>query len=431
MPRTSLGFGLLLVVAAFACGTADEGRTAPPESGDESTQETDPPADGDELDPVQTDPADVDAGGDGVATLPPAPPTVGTVKETRLFGVVGGAGYTALQGGASDGTFAYFVVLRTLPGDIDVSQLLKYRISDGARLATTSFAAPNDVTNLLGHGNDGAFNPDTGKLIVPAWTNDSSKQPANNQKNLRIIDPATLEIEATKTIDVNTTNLCYVKGNYVIFNGGAFRKYDADFNLLGKGAFDIDKVEDAYAPAKATRVGQGLDCDEDYVYLTRWYPEPVANRIYVATWGGELVGAYAYVGPEGEHLMHVSGSRILHGINTPGDGGDVRRIDNLTYVVSYLPEGGSGTVASSRVLYGRNALLRKNAFTLPGKQFAGWVAERESDGSWFYQSADGSERAWHPKGKEPAGWVPYIYKDQAVVAKTAPFGLVKMHAQWK
>ncbi len=444
MSRALVGLGVLLpVVAALACSASDTASPEPTESRDASTSESDSPSDdgnddgdGDkgDLDPPEVNPAD---GGttDGAAPPPPvlpSTPTVGTVTETKLFDAVGTAStYTALQGGASDGTFAYFVVLHTLAGDIDESQLLKYRISSGARITTASFNAPGNVTNMLGHGNDATFNPDTGKLIVPAWTNDSSKQPADNGKHLRIIDPDTLKILETKTIDVNVTNLCYANGTYLLFNGGAFRKYDANFKLGSTAPFDIDKAEDAYAPAKATRVGQGIDCDEDYVYITRWYPEPVSNRIYVANWAGNLVGAYTYNGAEGEHLMHVSGSRMLHGINTAGGGGEVRRINNLTYVVSYIPEGGVGTMATSRVLFGRNTLLRKNAFTLTGKLFDGWVAERESDGFWLYQSADGSDGGWKEKGKQPAGWILHVYKDEALVAKTAPFGLVKMHAQWK
>ncbi len=363
---------------------------------------------------------------------PLLPTTVGMVTETKLFDAVGtSSSYTALQGGASDGAFGYFVVLHTLPGDIDVSQLLKYRVSDGARLATVSFDAPGNVTNALGHGNDATFNTDTGKLIVPAWTNDGSTQPADNGKDLRIIDPNSLKILETKTVDVDVTNLCYANGSYLIFNGGAFRKYDGSFALVSRTPFDVTKAEDAYGPAKATRVGQGIDCDEDYVYITRWYPEPISNRIYVATWAGNLVGAYTFDGPEGEHLIHVSGSRILHGINTAGGGGELRRINYLEYVVSYVAEGGAGAMASSRVLYGRNLPLRKNAFTSAGKQFGGWAAERESDGGWRYQSADGSQGAWYALGKQPAGWVLYIYKDEALVAKTTPYGLVRMHAQWK
>ncbi len=378
--------------------------------------------------------AGASAGKAGAAGSPVTPPevTVGEVEETQLFDVVGtSTAYTALQGGASDGTYAYAVVLDTQAGDIDVSQLLKYQISTGKRVASVSFGAPGKVTNKLGHGNDATFNPDTGRLVVPAWTNDSSTQPANNGKLLRIIDPATLAIVDTRTVDVNVTNLCYAKGTYLIFTGGSFRTYDAGFKLVDSTPFDIVAVEDKYAPKGATRVGQGIDCDADYVYLTRWYPDADTNRLYVATWAGELVGAYTWDGPEGEHLMHVSGARILHGINTPGAGGDLRRIEKFQYVVEYLAEGGAGSMPSTRVLYGRYTPLRQSAFTLAGKAFAGWAAERLSDGKWRYEKPDGSDDGWYAKGGQPSGWSYYVYADGAKVAKTAPYGLVRMHAQWK
>lgn len=434
----------MFVLALAACSsTQDDGA-----SGDEyrandedaSVGAPEPPPEDrdDEDDPTDVDVGDAGAddaaasdGGGGVDDTSPPEVTTGTVSEAKLFDVVGtSSAYTALQGGGSDGTYAYFVVLQTQTGDIDVSQLLKYQISNGKRLATASFDAPSKVTNKLGHGNDATFNPDTGKLIVPAWTNDSSKQPTNNGKQLRIIDPATLKIVDTKTVDVNVTNLCYSNGTYLVFSGGKFRTYDANFALMGTVRFDIDGVEDKYAPA-GDRVGQGIDCDAEYVYITRWYPNKTSNRIYVANRKGQLVGAYRFDGPEGEHLMHVSGERILHGINTAGGGGDLRRLDYFQYVVDYVEEGGSGSMPNSRVLYGRNTRLRKNVFTLPGKQFAGWAAERSSDGKWRYGNAGGSDTGWYAKDKQPSGWTYVVYKDEATVAKTSPFGLVKMHAQWK
>lgn len=128
--------------------------------------------------------------------------------------------------------------------------------------------------------------------------------------------------------------------------------------------------------------------------------------------------------------MHVSGSRILHGINTSGAGGEARRIDGLQYVVEYLAEGGAGSMPTSRILYGRFTPLQKNAFSLAGKPFAGWAAERLSDGKWRYHDAGSTGDGWYAKGQQPNGWTYYIYADQAKVAKTAPYGLVRMHAQW-
>ncbi len=372
------------------------------------------------------------AGSAGSPVTPPPPVTVGKVTETKLFDVDGtSTAYTALQGGASDGVYAYGVLLDTQAGDIDVSQLVKYQISTGKRVATASFSAPGKVTNKLGHGNDAAFNPDTGRLVVPAWTNDASTQPANNGKLLRIIDPATLAIVDTKTVDVSVTNLCYAKGTYLVFTGKTFRTFDADFKLAGSVPFDIVPVEDKYAPKGAERVGQGIDCDADYVYLTRWHPDADTNRLYVATWDGELVGAYTFDGPEGEHLMHVSGGRILHGINTSGAGGDLRRIDYFQFVVEYVAEGGSGSMQSTRVLYGRPTPLRQNAFTRAGQVFTGWAAQRLSDGKWRYQKADKSDDGWYDAGGQPSGWGFYVYADRANVLKSAPFGVVRMHAQWK
>lgn len=362
----------------------------------------------------------------------PSEVTIGTLTETRLFDVKATSDkYRTLQGGGSDGTYGYFVMMhKTTDKDIHFTQLTKYRIYDGARIATVNFDAIDNKTNQLGHGNDVAFNHDTGKLIVPAWTNDKSIQPDNNQKLLRIIDPDTLNIVATETLDVELTNLCYAKKTYLTFASGKFRTYNAQFKPVSAIPFEITVVEDKYAPT-GKRVGQGIDCDEDYVYITRWYPDAKSNVVYVADWKAHLVGAYRYDGPESEHMMHVSGSRMLHGFNTTGVGGDVRRIEKLMYEVGYEPNGGSGSMSNTRVLYGRKTPLRKNAFVLDGKQFVGWAAQRSNDGKWRYRKPDESEDGWYVKGEEPSGWSYYIYKDGAIVLKSASWGLVKMHAQWK
>lgn len=358
--------------------------------------------------------------------------TVGTVALTTLFGVAGTeTKYSVLQGGGSDGANAYFVVMYKEPGDIHVTQLVKYGISSGKRLASASFGAPGKATNALGHGNDLAYDTDRALLVVPAWTNDQSTQPPNNQKTLRLIDPATLEIVGVLTADISVTNLCYVNRTFVVFSGNKLRSYDASFALKGIVGFDLPAAAKKYAPGGDVGIGQGIDCDGDYVYITRWHSAEKTNRLYVANWKGQLVAVYTANGPESENLMHASAARILYGFNTSASAGDLRRIDKFQYVVQYVAEGGTGSMATTRVLYGRNTPLRKNTFTRAGKQFAGWAAERESDGKWRYQSADRSADGWYEQGKQPSGYGYYVYGDQAIVLRSAPFGYVKMHAQWK
>ncbi len=358
--------------------------------------------------------------------------TVGTLTETTLFGVSGtSSSYSVLQGGASDGSNGYFVVMWKKPGDIHQTQLVKYNLASEKRTLVATFEPTGNKTNKLGHGNDVAYNPDTKRLVIPAWTNDQSTQPPNNQRLLRIVDPATLQIVDTKSLDVNVTNLCYANGAYLVFTGNALRTYDGDFAPKGAIPFDMKGIEDQYAPQNADRVGQGIDCDADYVYVTRWYPQKNTNRVYVANWKAQLVGAYTYDGPEGETLMHASGHRILHAFNTAASAGDVRRIDGLMFVVAFSANGGTGSMPNLRVLFGRSTPLRKNAFVFPGKIFAGWAAERASDGKWRYQKPDKSDDGWYAKGQQPSGWGYYVYKDEAIVLKSAPYGLVTMHAQWK
>ena len=103
------------------------------------------------------------------------------------------------------------------------------------------------------------------------------------------------------------------------------------------------------------------------------------------------------------------------------------------YTILYDGNGGSGEMPQTTVYYGVPTILRRNEFVSasPSSSFAGWHAQRASDGKWLYD--DGSTNAWHIEGAQPSGWVKHLYPDTVSVSKSTTVNndTVTMYAQWE
>lgn len=103
-----------------------------------------------------------------------------------------------------------------------------------------------------------------------------------------------------------------------------------------------------------------------------------------------------------------------------------------TYTVKYNANGGSGSMAATKVTYGVSTNLTANAFTKSGYKFAGWFAQRKSDSKWYYSDAKGENGKWYKEGSQPSGYYKHQYKDQCTVSKTTSTDgdIVTLYAQW-
>ncbi|MEU8227003.1 hypothetical protein [Kribbella sp. NPDC048915] len=358
----------------------------------------------------------------GEAALPQiaAPTLAGTATPTSTK-------YTATNGGVTDGTYWYTTVAEhAKSGDktYDSVQLLKTEMyaSTPTKVATFRIRSGNQ-TNLLGHGNDIAYNPDTKRLLIPAWTNDSSVQEPNQSRLVRVINPDTLAIESTVTLAHTTTSLCYDKlsKRYVGSTLGQYYVYDSAF------------LETAKSPALTmTGTGQGIDCDESYVYVitSPKSGSQTTNRIFVYDWSFNLVRTYEHASSsESEHLTHRSGTYYL-GYNIGA--GRLYRLDAFQFTVYYRGGGGTGSMPNTIVLYDRNTKLRTNTFVRTGYTFAGWSAYRSYDKKTRYQSStDPTKTGWYPAGQQPSGWKLYLYGNGATVLHTTKRGTVTLTATWR
>ena len=103
---------------------------------------------------------------------------------------------------------------------------------------------------------------------------------------------------------------------------------------------------------------------------------------------------------------------------------------NNTFTVRYNANGGTGTMADTKHTYDVKQNLSVNRFTRSGYNFSDWYAHRSSDNTWAYIK-DGNIQ-WYAKGKQPAGYVLYKYKNGNWIAWTtaADKDVVTLYAQW-
>lgn len=372
------------------------------------------------------------ATGVAVADSADAPPkSTKAIAAVDMQGVAGHGkkltGQKVMQGGVTDGTY-WYTIGRTKTDGQNTTTIVKSELWTDTVTQSKTYKPRGEKTNLLGHGNDIAYDSVNKRLIVPAWDNDDSVMEPDQAKTARIVDPETLEVTGDQKLPGSASAICYdpSQDRYIGGSGmGTLWTADAEFNELSSGDSGFDGI------------GQGIDCDGDYVYVLRT-PDPElgqkGSHIYVLDWELNLVTTYGYQldsakPDEVEHLTHRSGTFYL-GFNDAT--GDLCRLGKFSFAVSYKPGEGTGSMERQTVLYGIPTKLRENTFTREGYTFAGWSAYRTSDESVRYQNPDKpDETKWAPEGEQPSGWVPFIYGDNVEVWQTTQRGGVHLTAQWE
>lgn len=100
-----------------------------------------------------------------------------------------------------------------------------------------------------------------------------------------------------------------------------------------------------------------------------------------------------------------------------------------TFTVEYDANGGTGSMDSTKVTYGKSTKLRSNQFKRTGYMFQGWNAYRKSDGTWRTE-----EDGWQTQDViDEEGYTLTVYKNGVSVSKTTSVNkdTIIMHAMWK
>ena len=170
----------------------------------------------------------------------------------------------------------------------------------------------------------------------------------------------------------------------------------------------------------------------DYVYPVEHLSFLVTDTTYSALFEMESCDICS------DGKLYFNSNRRKTNSDTNHDGVSV--IDNYTftktksevthYTARYNANGGTGSMADTRVPYGYSTPLRTNTFTRSGYTFAGWTAYRTTQDQWYY--TDGTNSAWYKEGEQPEGYTKAVYKDGVTVAKTTAVDndVVIFYAQW-
>ncbi len=184
-------------------------------------------------------------------------------SELVLEDVHGGSA-TILQGGCTDGEYAYFC---SLNGYADTCSISKYKIGTWEEVAR-SYSVKVD------HGNDITYNKDKKCLVV------CHNSP--NRTLVSYVDKNTLEIKETFEIPLEIYSITY---NAKTNRYAVGISYSFDFAILDKNFNVIERIE-GVKPKSTTK--QGMESDDKYLYFLLSSP----NAISVYDWDGNHYGVF-------------------------------------------------------------------------------------------------------------------------------------------
>lgn len=202
--------------------------------------------------------------------------TVIGVKNGTFLEVPAKDGYFVMQGGCTDGTYAYCILEGqsvVVDGTMQATAHKIFKID----MSTWEIIAESKPL-LLGHGNSITYNSKINQLIVSNYSPDP--------KEITFVDPNSLTIVGNKILNQNITGIAYnaAHDQYVVANGSAqFSILDAEFN------------EVAYIEGHYINMGtQDIDCDDNYIYVgnSGVVSNPGVEVVKVYDWNGEYKGIY-------------------------------------------------------------------------------------------------------------------------------------------
>lgn len=217
--------------------------------------------------------------------------------------------YNAAQGAATDGKYFYNIIINGNASP-QVGIIVKTSMETGKEVAVSG-EIPTD------HGNDMCYNSKENLLVLVNMVG----------KTITMVDPENLTV--VKQVEANELpgtpyGIAYNEESdcYIILAGGRYNFVTSDFKLLRN-----------YAMISHKYMGQGMDADDQYVYIPGSpYPEKgtTQNIIHVYDWGGTMLKAVALeTGTESETMLNYGGKYYIN-FNTSS-----ARINDISYCIVY------------------------------------------------------------------------------------------------
>ncbi len=234
----------------------------------------------------------------------------GVLEGDKPFSLDAVDGFTTMQGGCTDGTYAYFLLEKKNVMDaqgVGHSYCMLFKVD-----MTTWEVVGQSEALAVDHGNSMTYCTKTNQLLVAHCQ--------NRTQEFSYIDPDTLTVTGSKSLGRNFYSITYnaTYDKYVIGIKGTdkFVIYDGEFNPLGEyqGVQLHENGKLAY---------QNIYCDDDYIYIT--YTGDV-NAIMCYDWNGYFCGVLKVDSYQENEAMFQVGDQYYMTFYT-GGGGKVYRLD--------------------------------------------------------------------------------------------------------
>ncbi len=197
----------------------------------------------------------------------PRIPLSGVTADGEYFHLSNVGDHTVMQGGCSDGTYMYLIL---------ENNAKKTDIIFKVDMSTWQIVKQSEVLPLH-HGNGIGYNSKTHELYVAHNT--------GAPKDVSIIDPETLTIKKTFSLDYGIYGICYNEKRdcYVVGVSGSAAFVVLDSNFVELGYFEGDSIGLA---------NQSISCDDDYIYFgnSGVGTNPGVEVIKIYDWMGNYSG---------------------------------------------------------------------------------------------------------------------------------------------
>lgn len=202
-------------------------------------------------------------------------------------------GCTVMQGGGSDGKYAYYAMINksTTP---ETGMIYKFDMSTW-ELVAKSKPMPS------GHTNDITYDSKNHRLVI------SFCSATDSYKGLVFVNPDTLEFIEYTVCPTSNRGVCYLPetNQYLFATGYTFHLTDENFNT-------IKSTTDGYA--KLTT--QGFYCDGKYIFDPRWQSGARFQTITINTLDGQFIAAVPFYNVDGEpENIFRDGNSFVMGCN--------------------------------------------------------------------------------------------------------------------
>jgi len=191
----------------------------------------------------------------------------------KVINLSGVGSYTVLEGGGTDGTYAYYAFLNNTT---DTAVITKIDI------ATWTVVKTSEQLDT-GHTNDITYNPKLGLLVV----NNSN----DSWCGVSYIDPVTLTETEYRVNTISSRGISYIEETDQYVLGGVYDFYITD------SQFNLQKQFTCGNPQYTT---QGLYCDGTYIYDVRYATANGTNYITINNVNGTYAGTATLDGVSGE-----------------------------------------------------------------------------------------------------------------------------------